>query len=97
MAELKVGSVPLGQYDLDHFLVMTRLARGSIRANVGSILTNYVRRKWGEYENILWYTAEKGGISKDECYKRLLEGESVAQILGEPTQMEPDADIAEMT
>jgi hypothetical protein len=96
MSDLKVGSVPLGEYDHDHFLVMTRLKKVSTRANVATLITCYVRQKWDEYENILRYTANKAGISEEECYQILLSGTSVDQLLGEPTPTEPDADIPEM-
>lgn len=98
MAKLGIGDVTMGQHDRDHFVVMSKLARGSIRGNVGSILTGYVRRKWAaEYEGILVYTAKKAGLSRDSCFQLLLDGASVEQLLGEPVPSEPDADIPEMS
>ncbi len=98
MAQLNIGSVTMGEYDRDHFVVMSRLARGSVRGNTGSILTNYVRRKWNEYEKILGYVARKAGISEQDCFDRLLKGESVEQILGEKSADVPlpDDEITEM-
>lgn len=83
MANLNTGSVSMGEHDRDWLIVMSRLTGRSIRANISSILGYYVRRRKPEYEEILRYTARKYGITEEECFQRLLKGES----LGEPIDL----------
>ena len=80
MADLNVGSVPLGDHDRDWFVVMSKLGSRSIRANLSSVMGFYVRRRKKEYEEILRYTASKYGLTPSECFKRILNDED----LGDP-------------
>lgn len=83
MPKLNPGQIQLGLYDLDTFRVITNLTRGSISANVGSIITKYNREMMPKYESILLYTATRLGLSRDELFARLRSGQSVDDIIKE--------------
>ncbi len=73
-------SIDLGDHDRDWFIVMSKLDNRSIRAHLQSVVGYYIRRRKTEYQETLAYTARKYGLTEDECFQRLLKGES----LGEP-------------
>jgi hypothetical protein len=93
MPKLNVGSFDLGDHDRDWFIVMSRLGDRSIRANLSSVVGYYVRRRKSEYEAILDYTARKYGLTPEECFKKLLNGED----LGKPVDgfSEPPPEVPE--
>ena len=80
MPSFSVGTVPLGDHDQDWFVVMTKLANKSLRANVANVLSFYVRRRKEEYREILEYTAKKYGITPEECFERLKNGEDLDSL-----------------
>lgn len=71
MAKLNVGSIELGDYDKDWFIVASKLMGRSVRANLASVTSFYVRRRVSEFKELLAYTAKKHGISEDECFELL--------------------------
>jgi hypothetical protein len=77
MPKLNFGSIDLGDHDRDWFIVMSRLGGRSIRANLSSVVGFYVRRRKEEYAEILEYTSKKYGMTRDECFQRLLKGEDL--------------------
>lgn len=83
MPKLNPGQVQVGLYDLDVFRVITALTRGSISANIGSIITKYNREMMPKYEPILVYTAGRLGMTRDELFARLRAGQSVDAIIKE--------------
>jgi hypothetical protein len=95
MARLNLGSVELGDFDRDWFIVMSRLGGKSTRANASSVIGFYVRRRIDQYREMLTYTARKYGITEDEVFHRLLND----QELGTPVQgfSEPPPELAEDT
>lgn len=87
MADLNIGKIPLGEHDSDWFRVMSALGGRAIRVNAASVIGYYVRRRKEEYTEILRYTAEKHGLTPEECFQRLLKGEP----LDAPGEQEPRA------
>lgn len=85
-------SIDLGDHDRDWFIVMSRLGKRSIRANLQSVVGYYVRRRKPEYQEILTYTAKKYGLTEDECFQRLLKGESLGEPIADFTEPEPTAE-----
>jgi hypothetical protein len=83
MPKLNPGQIQLGLYDLDVFRVITALTRGSVAANIGSIVTKYNREMMPKYEPILVYTAGRLGMTRDELFARLRAGQSVDDIIKE--------------
>ena len=86
MPEINIGSVSLSDHDRDWYLFGCKVNERSIRANTASVLAYYVRRRKTEYEEILQYTARKYGLTEEECFRRVIEGES----LGDPVQYQGD-------
>ena len=82
-------SIDLGDHDRDWFIVMCKLGNRSIRANISAVLTYYVRRRKSEYQEVLAYTARKYGLTEDECFQRLLKGESLGNPVEGFTESEP--------
>lgn len=82
-------SIDLGDHDRDWFVVMSRLGNRSIRANLQSIVGYYVRRRKTEYQEMLVYTAKKYGLTEDECFQRLLKGESLGEPVADFSESEP--------
>ena len=80
MDSLNIGSVNLGDHDVDWFKVMSAVTHQSVRSKAGSILGYYVRKRKEEYREIIQYTANKYGLSFDECFNKLKNGEP----LGDP-------------
>lgn len=74
------GNIPLGDHDADWLRVMAAASNSSLRVKVASVLGYYVRRRKGEYEEILRYLAAKYGLSYSEVFNRLRKGEA----LGDP-------------
>jgi len=72
MAKLNVGSINLSDFDKDWFLVVSRLMERSVRANLASVTSFYIRRNIGAFRELLAYTAKKHGITEDECFEILL-------------------------
>lgn len=70
--EINLGSVKLGDFNKDWLIVMSKLSGRSVRANVISIIGFYIQRQLEKYEKHLEYTAKKYGLTKDECFYRLL-------------------------
>lgn len=85
MAKLSLGRIDMGDHDHDWFVVMSRLGGRSIRANVTSVLGYYVRRRKEEYKEILKYTAQKYGLTEDECFKRVLNEEDLGEPIDDST------------
>lgn len=81
MESLNVGSLPLGEHDADWFKVMTAVSNSSLRVKVASVVSYYVRRRKPEYIEIVQYTANKHGLTFDECFHRLLKGESLGKVV----------------
>lgn len=79
MPDLNIGSIPMGDHDRDWFTVMSRLGGRSLRANASSVLGYYVRRRKGEYQEMLEYTAKKYGLTPDECFAKLLKGDDLGK------------------
>lgn len=82
MKNLSVGTVPLGTFDQDWFVVMSKLSNKSVRANVANLIEEYVSNNKEKYQQILEYTARRHGITKEVCFSRLLNNED----LGEPVE-----------
>ena len=80
MPNFSVGTIPLGDHNLDWFVVMTKLANKSLRANVANVIASYVHERKEEYKVILEYTAEKYGITPEECFERLKNGEDLDSL-----------------
>ncbi|MHC5856179.1 hypothetical protein [Nostoc sp.] len=91
MAKLNVGSIDLSDFDKDWFLVVSKLMERSIRANLASIASFYIRRNIGAFKELLAYKAKKHGISEDECFEILLNnGEfplPIVSFLEEPPEI----------
>ena len=83
MADLNIGSVPLGDHDADWFVVMARATGDSTRVKAGSIIGYYVRRRKEEYKLILEYTARKYGLTFSEVFHRLRRGEELGSPLSD--------------
>lgn len=83
MADLNIGSVPLGDHDADWFVVMARATGDSTRVKAGSVIGCYVRRRKQEYILIIEYIARKYGLSFSECFHRLRKGEDLGTPLSE--------------
>lgn len=74
------GNVPLGDHDADWFRVMSAASNSSLRVKAASVIGYFVRRRKDEYREIIQYTANKHGLSFDDCFNKLKNGED----LGEP-------------
>ncbi|MBG1265509.1 hypothetical protein [Nostoc sp. WHI] len=72
MAKLNIGSIDLSDFDKDWFLVVSRLMERSVRANLASVTSFYIRRNIGAFRELLAYTAKKHGITEEECFQILL-------------------------
>lgn len=83
MPKINPGQVQIGLYDLDHFRVITALTRGSVSANIGSIITRYNREMWPKYQPILAYTAKRLGMGEEELFARLRAGQTVDDVIKE--------------
>lgn len=70
--EINLGSVKLGDFNKDWLIVASKLSGRSVRANVISIIGFYLQRQQEKYEKHLEYTAKKYGLTRDECFYRLL-------------------------
>lgn len=68
---LSIKSSALNELDWKKFKVMSKLAKRSIASNAQSVLTSYVRKFWGEYENSLIYEADQIGITPEELFNQL--------------------------
>jgi hypothetical protein len=90
MARLNLGSIDLGDHDLDWFVVMSKLGGRSTRANLSSVVGCYVRRKKDEYKLILTYTARKYGLTEDECFHKLLKDEPLGTPVEGFSEVIPD-------
>lgn len=90
MPDLKIGSIPLGEHDLDWFTVMSKLGNRSIRANAGSVIGFYVRRRKDEYREILAYTARKYGLTEGEVFRRILNNEDLGEVVEDFEAMPPE-------
>ena len=77
---INFGNIPLGDHDADWFKVMAAASNSSLRVKAASVIGYFVRRRKEEYREIIQYTANKYGISFDECFNKLKNGES----LGDP-------------
>ncbi|MEH1856129.1 MAG: hypothetical protein V7L11_31700 [Nostoc sp.] len=91
MAKLNVGSIDLSDFDKDWFLVVSKLMERSIRANLASIASFYIRRNIVAFKELLAYKAKKHGISEAECFEILLNnGEfppPIVSFLEEPPEI----------
>lgn len=81
MAQLTPGSIPMGDHDADWLKVMAAATDSSMRVKIASVLGYYVRRRKAEYIEIVSYIAAKHGLSFDECFHRLKNGEDLGQPL----------------
>jgi hypothetical protein len=72
---------------------MSRLSDRSIRGNLSVIVGYYVRRRKKEYEELLQYTARKYGLTTDECFQKLLRGESLGEPVDGFTDPAPEIDL----
>jgi hypothetical protein len=90
MARLNVGSVELGDFDIDWFTVASRLMGRSLRANLASVMSYYVRRKLPEFKELLAYTAKKHGISEDECFDLLRKGAELPPLVDDFDDNQPE-------
>ena len=73
---INFGNIPLGDHDADWFKVMAAASNSSLRVKAASVIGYFVRRRKEEYREIIQYTANKYGISFDECFNKLKNGES---------------------
>ncbi len=90
MAKLNVGSLDLSDFDKDWFLVASKLMERSVRANLASVTSFYIRRNIDAYRELLAYTARKRGITEDECFDLLLKNEPLPPILDDFEEMSPN-------
>lgn len=75
------GNIPLGDHDADWFRVMSAASNSSLRVKAASVIGYFVRRRKDEYREIIQYTANKYGISFDECFNKLKNGEDLGKPL----------------
>lgn len=70
---LRVNAIDLSDHDHDWFVVMSRVTPPySVRGKLASVVGFFVRRNKAAYVEIITHTAEKHGISFEECFHRLL-------------------------
>ncbi|MCC5611084.1 hypothetical protein LC612_31115 [Nostoc sp. CHAB 5834] len=93
MAKINVGSLDLSDFDKDWFIVSSNLMERSVRANLASVVTFYIRRNIEAHKELLAYAARKHGITEDECFKRLLAGEKLPQPIEGFNEQPPQIDI----
>lgn len=72
MAKINIGSIDLSDFDKDWFLVVSKLMERSVRANLASVVSFYIRRNQPQHRELLAYTAKKHGITEDECFALIL-------------------------
>lgn len=78
---LNLGNIPLGEHDADWMRVMAAASNSSLRVKVASICGYFVRRRKGEYIEIVNYIAAKYGLSFDEAFHKLKNGEDLGTPL----------------
>ena len=93
MESLNVGSLPLGEHDADWLKVMAAASNSSLRVKVASVVGYYIRRRKAEYVEIIRYTANKHGLTFDECFHRLLKGEKLGEVV-EGFEVDPRMEAA---
>lgn len=76
---INIGSIDLGEVDHDRFKVMVDMTSDSVRAKVSSIVSFFVRNRWGQYKEMLEYEALKHGLTVDECFARHLHSQSLEE------------------
>lgn len=84
MAKFTVGSFELSEADIDKFIVWCRLSGKSVRAKIATIVMYYMAKKEKDYQAKLKYTAEKYGLSVEDCYQRLLKDEPLGKAVDNP-------------
>jgi|GEM_PF-6720618 len=92
MAKINVGSVDLSDFDKDWFLVASKLMERSLRANLASVTSFYIRRNISAFKELLAYKAKKHGISEDECFQLLLSGKELPPQIEGFDDFQPQAD-----
>ena len=95
MSEINLGSVSLGEYNADWYKVICKLAGRSVRANTASVIGFYLQRQTEKYEKHLRYTARKHGLSRDECFRRLLNDEPLGEPITDFSEAPPFFDDTE--
>ncbi|MHC0068439.1 hypothetical protein ACWATR_37180 [Nostoc sp. UIC 10890] len=95
MPKLNVGSIELGDFDRDWFIVASKLLGRSVRANLASVTAFYIRRRTQEFKELLAYTAKKHGISEDECFQILLSGKELPPPVAGFDEAPPEVDTEE--
>jgi hypothetical protein len=83
MARLNLGSVDLGDFERDWFIVMSRLRNTSTRGNASAIIEAYVKQNLDEYKERLAYTARKYGLTEEECFNQILTNPKFPETLEE--------------
>lgn len=71
---------PLGLHDLDWFVVMSKLSGRTPDENAGSVISYYVRRNKDAYKEILNHTAARLGLTAEECFAQLSNGETLESL-----------------
>ena len=74
MAKINIGSVTLSDHDADWTKAILGVEEKSPRALVRDLLSDYVKLKKAEYDELIKYTAAKYGLTWDDAFHRLVTG-----------------------
>lgn len=77
MPDLNVGTVSLGDHDLEFYKAMAGITDESIRGKTASVISSFVRRYKAEYKANFQFAATKYGLSLKECFWRANRGVSL--------------------